>query len=179
MSEARRLRDRLGPALLVALCALVVFLQLVPLGSAPGNWPGPDLMLCLVLAWAIRRPEDLPVLLVAALFLAADLLLMRPPGLWAALVVVAVEALRRRQGRVRGTAFAAEWALVAALVAALSLAYWAVLTVTLVGQPSLSARLAQAVSTLLAYPLVAAGLHFVLDVRKRPAPEGFGRRARG
>lgn len=178
MTETSVLRRLAGPLLFVALCLLWQFAQLLPLGDAPGRWPGPDLMLCLAIAWTVRRPEDLPVLLLAALFLAADLLLMRPPGLWAALVLMALEALRRRQVRLRGLPITGEIAMAAALITGLTLANWAILTVLMVDRPGLPDMMARAASTAMAYPLVVALLHYGLDVRKRPAPEGFGRRAR-
>ena len=43
---------------------------------------GPDLLIAFAFAWSLRRPEYVPSLLLALLFLLADLLLQRPPGLW-------------------------------------------------------------------------------------------------
>jgi rod shape-determining protein MreD len=178
MTDRTALRRLSGPLIFTALCLGWLFVQLLPLGLAPGGWPGPDLMLALAMAWIIRRPEDLPVWLLAGLFLTADLLLMRPPGLWAALVLLALEALRRRQTRLRAMPLSGEFAMVAALIGGLTLANWAMLTLLLVEQPGLPAQLAQALSTLAVYPLVVGALHFGLDLRKRPVQEGFGRRAR-
>ena len=44
-------------ALFAALAALVVLVKLLPLDQAAGGLPAPDLLLCLVLAWTVRRPD--------------------------------------------------------------------------------------------------------------------------
>ena len=55
---------------------------------------GPDLLIAFALAWSLRRPEYVPTLLLAILFLLGDLLLQRPPGLWALLALLACENLK-------------------------------------------------------------------------------------
>ena len=74
--------------------------------AAPGEtgldlatWPAPDLMLALTLAWVVRRPDLLPAPLIAAYFFVEDILMMRPPGLWALIVLGATEFLRRATRR--------------------------------------------------------------------------------
>jgi len=170
---ARRMRHHL---LFGLLCAALIFARLLPLDPAATRWPGPDLMLCLALAWAARRPGDVPVWLLAPLFLTADLLLTRPPGLWTALVLLAVETLRAAP-RGRATTFPAEWLRAAALLAGVSLAHWLVLTVLLVDQPPFWQQGRMVLSGVAAYPAVAAVLHWGLRIRRRPVPEGFGRRS--
>jgi rod shape-determining protein MreD len=64
----------------VGLALVLFFFRILPLGSDAGKWPGPDLLLCIILAWVTRRPDYLPALLIAFVVLAEDLLLMRPPG---------------------------------------------------------------------------------------------------
>ena len=68
--------------------ALIV-LRLLPLQTIPQTWAGPDVMLCLVFAWSVRRPDYIPTFLIALMILLEDFLLQRPPGLHAALVVCA------------------------------------------------------------------------------------------
>jgi len=162
-----------------ALAAAMVLVKLLPLGLAAGGWPAPDLLLCLLVAWMIRRPDLLPMPLVAGVFLAADLMLMRPPGLWAALAVLAGEWLRARQRGLRAAPFVAEPGLLAALMVAMVLAHWAVLAVLFVDQPRLGLQLLQVPVTVAAYPAVAALLQFGLGLRRRPVIDGFGRRAAG
>ncbi|TDL89118.1 rod shape-determining protein MreD [Meridianimarinicoccus aquatilis] len=170
-----RLSTRLGHALLFSgLAALVVLIKLLPLNTGPRMWPAPDLLLCLVLAWVVRRPDLLPLLLVAALLFVADMMLMRPPGLWSGLVVLATEWLRRRQRPLRAMPFAVECAMIGGIIATLIVVHWAVLAVLFVQQPTLGQQLLQVPLTILAYLPVVALLHFGLGVRKQPAIEGFG-----
>lgn len=152
--------------LFLALVALWLFLRLLPLSTLPAALPGPDLMLCLVFAWVLRRPSYMPAPLVAAVFLVEDLLLMRPPGLWAVLVVLGTEFLRGRQALLREFTFPAEWALVAGLGFALLVIERMALFLTMVPQPALGQALLQMIFTMLAYPLVVLASHFILKVRK-------------
>ena len=167
----------LGGLGFAALAAVLVLVKLLPLGTPAEGWPAPDLILCLLVAWMVRRPDLLPMPLVAGVFLWADLMLMRPPGLWAAFAVLAGEWLRRRQPGLRAAPLLAEPGLLAGLMVAMVLAHWAVLTVLFVDQPRLGWQLLQVPVTVLAYPLVAVGLHVGLGLRRRPAVDGFGRRA--
>ena len=75
---------------------------------------GPDLMLAFTFAWVLRRPDYVPVLLIAAIFLLEDMLLMRPPGLWTAdRADRDRDPARSREPRPREMPFMAEWAMVA------------------------------------------------------------------
>lgn len=175
MSGSRPRAVALGGLGFVALAVCLVLANLLPLRTGAERWPAPDLLLCLLVAWMIRRPDLLPMTLVAAVFLWADLMLMRPPGLWAALAVLAGEWLRRRQRGLRAAPLVAEPGLLAGLMVAMVLAHWVVLTVLFVDQPRLGQQLLQVPMTVLAYPVVAMVLHWGLGLRKRPVIEGFGR----
>lgn len=166
----------LGGLGFVALSVLLVLAKLLPLYPAAEGWPAPDLLFCMLVAWMIRRPDLLPMPVVAVVFLWADLMLMRPPGLWAAFAVLAGEWLRRRQRGLRAAPLLAEPGLLAGLMVAMILAHWAVLAVLFVDQPPLGWQLLQVPGTVLAYPVVAMALHWGLGLRRRPVVEGFGRR---
>jgi len=71
----------------VFLGLALIVLQLLPLQTIPQTWAGPDVMMCLVFAWSVRRPDYVPTLLIAAVILLEDFLIQRPPGLHAALIV--------------------------------------------------------------------------------------------
>ncbi|MCA8881661.1 MAG: rod shape-determining protein MreD [Rhodobacteraceae bacterium] len=163
---------------IVLLCAALTFAQLLPVDTAPGLVPGPDLVLAVMLAGTIRRPDLFPVWLVALVMVASDLLAMRPPGLSAALVVVATEWLRRRHRRFRGMGFGAEIAMVAILCTGLVTAQWLVLALFVVAQPPLWAELLQVPVTVAFYPLVVLLCRQVLGIRRPTAIDGYGRGAR-
>jgi len=167
MAETGSVHLWLMRALFVALAGALVFARLLPLDTLPPGWAGPDLFIALAFAWAVRRPDYVPPLLVAALALTMDLLLQRPPGLWAAMTLLGCETLRRRAPALRDLTFLAEWAAVAGTLVVMTLSYRLVLTVLMVDQAPLGLSLMQLLSTLVAYPLVAALSHLVFGVRKR------------
>lgn len=152
--------------LFLGLVALWLFLRLLPLSTMPARLPGPDLMLCLCFAWVLRRPSYMPAPLVAVVFFVEDLLLMRPPGLWALLMLLGTEFLRGRQALLREFTFPAEWALVAGVGFAILVIERVVLVLTMVPQPALGQALLQMIFTMLAYPLVVLVSHYILNVRK-------------
>ncbi|MEM6578057.1 MAG: rod shape-determining protein MreD [Pseudomonadota bacterium] len=154
-------------AIFATLMVAILFFQLMPINTVPRIWAGPDLMLALTLAWVLRRPEYVPPLLVAGLFLLADLLLHRPPGLWTALVLITAEMLRARYVGLRDMTFAAEWAAIAGALVAFTLIYRSVLSLLVVDQAPLGLSLIQLIMTLAVYPIVVILSQIVFGVRKR------------
>jgi rod shape-determining protein MreD len=142
---------------------------LLPLAPGRIGLPGPDLLTALTLAWVARRPEQVPVLAVAAIGLAADILLFRPLGLGAAIAVVASEVPRRREHRWREHGFLVEWLRVATLMVLMVLAERTIRTLffvpdTLAPLPPLGQDILRLIATITVYPLVAGmlaalGLH--------------------
>lgn len=164
--------------LFVGLALVLLFLRLLPIGGQAGEWPGPDLLLCLMLAWVTQRPDYLPAVLIAAVVLLEDLILMRPPGLWAAIVVLATEFLRGRSALTRELGFLAEWLLIAGLMLAMLLGYRVVMAVAFLDQPAFGYAFAQVAMTILCYPFAVGLLHVALQLRKPSTGEvdAFGRR---
>ncbi len=150
----------------LGLSVLIVFFHLLPLQTTPGGWAPPDMLVALSFAWAIRRPDYVPALAIAGVMLLADLLFHRPPGLWAALVLVAAEWLKRQARGMRETGFALEWLTVALALTVISLAYRLVLGVLFTPQAPLALTIIQLVMTLVAYPVVVLVSQVILGVRK-------------
>lgn len=157
----------------LALVLAVIFFHLIPLDTVPARWAPPDLLLAFTFAWAVRRPEFVPPLMVAGVVLLADFLFQRPPGLMALLVLLGSEYLKSRLLGPSETTFAAEWAAVFVVIVAITLAYRLVLLVLLVPAPSLGLSLIQMVLTGLIYPAVVAVTQGLLGVR-RTAPGDAG-----
>lgn len=164
--------------LYAGLALVLLFLRLLPLGSIAGTWPGPDLLICLTFAWVLRRPDCTPVLLIAAVLLLEDLMLMRPPGLWTAIIVLATEFLRRRGALAREISFAVEWLMVAAVMAASLLAFRLALMLAMLPQISLGQAMIQLIASILCYPLVVGASRLAFGVRKPATGEvdAYGRR---
>ncbi|MWB77722.1 rod shape-determining protein MreD [Pseudooceanicola sp. 216_PA32_1] len=150
-SPARRWTMRLA-FVLIAL-ALILF-NLMPLETVPRRWAGPDVLLALCCAWTLRRPEFAPALMIGMVILLADLLFQRPPGLMAALVVLACEWLKARARVMRELPFPAEWLAAALAMAAVLAGYRVVLALFMVEQAPLMLSVMQLVATVVIYPLV-------------------------
>jgi rod shape-determining protein MreD len=181
--------------LFVAIAMILLFWRLLPLPLADASvcgpeqslclvrvWferlPGPDLLLCVIFAWTMRRPDYLPVVLIAGVVLLEDLLLMRPPGLWTALVLLASEFVRGRVALTRELNFAVEWLLVTGLMFGIVLLNRLVFAMVLLPQPGFGFALAQLVWSVLCYPVVVFLSRVVLDLHKPAMGEvdAYGRR---
>jgi rod shape-determining protein MreD len=168
-------RGRIGFAL---IAFVLTFAALLPMGGEAGRLPGPDLLLCVVFAWVMRRPDFLPLWLLTATVLMTDILLMRPFGLWTALVVIGAEIIRARTVLMRELSFLMEWAVVGALMLAMLLIYRFVFALTLLPQVAFGAGLVQWLWSVVAYPAVVLFTSYVLSLRKPSLGQidAFGRR---
>ncbi len=165
MNDTSGLRLWTMRATFLAVALIILLGDLLPLQTLPRGWAGPDLLFCFGMAWSVRRPDYVPMVLLGCVFLIADLLLSRPPGLFAALMLVACFDLQSRMRRLRDAGFAAEWARACILIVAAAIAYRVILAVVLVPVPPLSLTVFQVALTALAYPVVVGLSAFVFGVR--------------
>lgn len=170
MAEAGGVSLLARRGLYLVVASVMVLGAMVPLAAIPRAVPPPEMLLALTLAWIVRRPREVPLISVAVVFVAADLLLQRPPGLHAALVIGATEWLRARPARLSG--FVAEWPLAAGLILVVAVAEQAVLTASLAGAPAQGPAAARALLTAAAYPAAVLAASWLLGARR--APRGAG-----
>ena len=142
-------------ALFVALAGTVLFFQLLPFGAGPGAVPGPELTVCLVAAWVLRRPDYVPVWLLLPLLLVDDVLLMRPLGLWTLIVLLMSEYLRRRVDHAEVLPFWSEVGLVSGCIATAFFADHFALVLLLAERPPFLGQMLHALATIVFYPPVA------------------------
>lgn len=163
----RAAREVLGGSLLFSFCFFILlFIRLLPLNAGFTGWPGPDLALCLVLAWVLRRPDRLPALVIAVLFLFEDVMLMRPLGLWTAVVLAGTEAARLREGSWREQSFMVEWLRVSILIGLMMLGYRIAQVLFLLPVPALGQVILQFIATVAAYPLVVLAARWLVGLRR-------------
>ncbi|CUH07478.1 hypothetical protein JSE7799_00022 [Jannaschia seosinensis] len=141
--------------LFVVLAVTVLFFQLLPFGAGTGSVPGPELTVCLIAAWVLRRPDYVPVWLLLPLLLLDDVLLMRPLGLWTLIVLLMSEYLRRRVDHAEVLPFWSEVGLVAACIAVAFLADHLALVLLLAERPPFLGQALHALATIVFYPPVA------------------------
>lgn len=171
MGEQSALRLWSMRTVFIGLGLMTIFLYLLPLETGPGRWPAPDILLALCLTWSLRRPDIAPAMSIGLVMLLADLLFQRPPGLFAAMVVVASEALRRRGPDLRDAGFATELISVALIIAVLTIGYRVVLTLMVLPVPPLGLSLVQAILTLAIYPIVVLGSQMLFGIRTQTQAE--------
>jgi rod shape-determining protein MreD len=163
----------LGRLTFFAVAWLLLALGLVPLGFTPRFVPPPDLLLGLVFAFMLRRPDFLPVWLVALVFFLSDLLQMRPLGLWTAIVVLAMEFTRNQEHRLRELAFPFEWAFVGAIMFLAMVSDRLILSLLVVPQAGFGTLMLHFLTSFLAYPLVVLFCFVVLRLHKVPPHEAI------
>lgn len=160
-------------AAFVLLTLAILFANLLPLKtSAPTHWAGLDLLLVFAMAWSVRRPDYVPIVILALLFLLADFLLQRPPGLWALLTLMACERLRGQAHILRDAGAATEYLNVSALIIGVYLLNRLILGLVIVDLPPLGLYLLQMIATLAAYPFAVFLTHVLMGVRKLAPSDG-------
>lgn len=178
MAETPTARRWLGRLTYLAVALALIFAQLLPLETSPRAFAPPDLILAVTLVWIARRPDFLPVPLIALVFLISDLLFQRPPGLWTALVLILTEVIRARASGLRNVPFGLEWVTVAVGIFAITMVNRATLAIALTPQAPLTLTLIQMAMTILVYPVIVGVAYLFLGVH-RPAPgavDGLGHR---
>lgn len=160
--------------LYACLAMAIIYGRLMPLDNPAGAWAAPDLLICMTFAWALRRPEFVPPLNVAAVMLLADLMLLRPPGLLAMLVLLGGNILQRRQRDIREMGFPLEWLTVCGALITILVAQRLILVVFLVPQVPLGQSVIQIFITALFYPVVVLVSETVLGVRRATPGELVG-----
>ena len=159
-------RTLAGAAGYLALAGAITVLAMLPGEAVPRRLPVPDVLLLITLAWLVRRPAHLPAASLAFVFLAADFVTGHPPGLRAALVLIAAEHLRGRAHLRPGPL--AEWLRAGAVVLAVAFAERAILGLTLTPAPDMGPVLLRAISGALLYPFAALVVAGVLGIRRAP-----------
>ncbi|WP_417720282.1 rod shape-determining protein MreD [Salipiger sp.] len=172
MAESRAARLWIMRAAFVGLSFAVMFYHLLPLDMMPARLAGPDVLVLLCLSWALRRPDYVPAILVAAVMLLADLMFQRPPGLWSGLVLLATEFLKSRDRRDRESTFFMEWVSVAIVLLAITIAFRLALAILIVPAGPSFLGIMRYLTTVAAYPVVVVLSQLLLGVR-RMAPGEF------
>ncbi|MEM7472526.1 MAG: hypothetical protein AAF340_14340 [Pseudomonadota bacterium] len=171
MVDPITLRRYLYRALFLAVCAMLIFLKLLPLTTEPRSIPGPDLLFCVTAVWIMRRPRWAPVGMIVLVHLLADILFLRPIGLWPALSLLGYEFMRRKAEGSTEISPVVEIGIAAIAFTAIVTANALFLGLVGVQHPGVIAAILHVFVTIIAYPVVMAFCVFVLRVRRRRPSE--------
>ena len=155
--------------LLLVLGLLAIFAEAAPLGLNAAARPSPDLLLCLVAFWALRRPGSTPVLAVFSLGLCRDLLTDVPVGAGTLSLVIVAELLKSWRLTIARTIFPLEWAVVGLAALGSATLQWVLVVITLAQPPYVMVLIHQSLFTAAIYPFIMIFLRWGLRItwRKR------------
>lgn len=158
-------------ALFAGVAMLIILTGLIPNETGADHWPGPDILLALTICWLIHNPAQVPVALIAAVFLLADFLLQRPPGLRTALIIGVSEYLRSREIRPQEMTLPVEWAVAALTIASILVAERILLLITAVPIVTTGITVIHIIATVLSYPFVLWLSRVLLRLREPTTTE--------
>lgn len=164
MDDPVAIRVWIGRGIYLAVVCAIIFFKLLPLDSTPTGFPGPDLLVAVTFAWVIRRPQQVPVLLIAIVFFVCDMIFLRPPGLWTLIMLAATEFLRANTSPTRDMPFLAEWGVVSVLIVLSVFIEQIALSIFILPHPGLGLALFQVLITLIVYPVVVGALRYGLGL---------------
>ncbi|MCF6232594.1 MAG: rod shape-determining protein MreD [Rhodobacteraceae bacterium] len=150
----------------VGLALLILFFHLLPLDTVPRRWAPPDLLVAFTFAWVLRRPDYVPVLILALVMLVADLMLQRPPGLQAMLMVLGCEYLKNQTAGLHQASFLGEWMAVGIVLVGITVLNRLILGILAVDPSPLGLNLIQMGLTFLVYPVAVVLSQSLMGVRK-------------
>ena len=152
--------------LFVLIWLVILLIRVLPVDISAGGWPGPNWTILLAFSWVLRRPNFVPVLLIAIVLLIEDMIFMRPPGLASGLGLIGLEFLRGRAQFSRELPFMFEWGMVATTIFGLMVLHRLILSIFVITQPSLALDIIYFVITIATYPLIVMISSRLLGVRQ-------------
>ncbi len=162
-------------ALYASLGLFVILAAILPLGLSAESAVMPDILMAMTFAWIIRRPATAPVFLVFLVALFADILMMRPLGLWAGITVLVGEFARSQVRPLREQMFVMEWLLFAGIFALALLLNNLMLSLAFSPRPNLDLTVNHILLTAAMYPIIVGIMHWIFHIR---APQAAARSER-
>lgn len=172
MDEVTKFKIWRARLLFSLACILIIFVHSVPLDLSPKNIIMPDVMLVITIAIVIRKAAFIPYWLVGSLFLIADVMLNRPMGLWAFIVLATVEVVRVNRFMFRDMFFVTEWLMVAIIIVAMYMIQQFFLAFSLAPPYPMDSLIWKMTATALSYPILVFAITRLFGIRK-PSPAEF------
>lgn len=153
----------------VGVVMALLFVRLLPLQTIPSTISGPDIIMAVIFYLSLQRPDAVPSVLIGAIILIEDMFLQRPPGLMAALIILASAWLKLTAAQTQDRNWLKDWWMSALAMIATIVVMRIVLTLALVPRPPALLHYTQLISTILVFPIVAFVAYYVLQIRPETA----------
>lgn len=149
------------------VCGFVAIgVSILPMSLTPSSSAFPDLLFPVVIAWVIRHPTTAPIFLVVMLGILADVMMMRPIGLWALMLLMSSEAIRLAERTFRDIPFLLEWFYVGALFTILMLLQNLLLFISFSSLYDAGDIVIHIVFSVAFYPLIVLVLRWMVGIRR-------------
>jgi len=132
---------------------LLVLFQTMPIHTSIDQFSMPDIPLVITFVWVMRRPDVMGPILITIAFLFADMILQRPPGLWALIVLCGSMFLRSRTIYFKEVIFFYEWLTISIVIIICFIANQFLLLLTFLPTHNLEFLVKQALFTIMLYPI--------------------------
>lgn len=150
----------------VLLSFIIILVQILPLPIIQQEIPWPDLIFLFTIGWLVRKPNQLPIIIIFMVHLISDILLLKPIGLWSGLCLIVFVFVKWRVDRTKTIfKFGQELVFVMTLLSLVLMTHLTLQYMFKILNPPFMMILLQMTFTLLIYPLVMGFLHFILGVR--------------
>ncbi|MCY4326047.1 MAG: hypothetical protein OXC53_00445 [Rhodobacteraceae bacterium] len=154
-----RLLFGLGLYLLICGNTAPVFPLIAPI-------PRPDFIYCFMICWLVRQPASVSIVAVVTASLTTELLLLKTPGLWSALLLALCQYYFDNHERIRAWPFWLEWAFVVFTFALAQAICHLLLEITFLPAATVPSIFLHIGVTAIAYPPVVLMSNWVFRVTK-------------
>ena len=137
----------------LVMAIFLIMLPTLPIRADFNHIFIPDLLLIMTFTWVMQRPDVIGPITITIVFLFADFILQRPPGLWAVIVLLAATFLGMRSARFKEIFFIYEWATVSVIIVFCYLTQYILMRLTFLAIYDLKLLTTTALTTIFFYPV--------------------------
>lgn len=158
-------RSIIYPLIFIFISFLYMFFRMLPLDLIARSWAAPDILICFMISWSMRKPEAIPPILIAAIFLLQDFLFQRPPGLYAALALLVCEWSKRQALLAEEFPFLIEWLTATMALVALFVGYRLILSLSFSALAPFRLSLFELFITIVSFPIIVGICRYALRLK--------------
>ena len=137
----------------LVIAIFLIMLPTLPIRTNFNQIFVPDLLLIMTITWVMQRPDIIGPITITVVFLFADFILQRPPGLWTVIVLFAATFLGMRSTRFKEVFFIYEWATVSVIIIFCYLTQYILMRLTFLASYDLKLLTITGLITIFFYPV--------------------------